>query len=398
MSHPIPVPQRRALQALSAAYFVQATGALAIAGSLEPIAHQWALSESQSAFLLALFGLTFALAAPLSQVLFGHLPRRRQVLAGVTVFGLGAFLFAFAPGYPVLVTARIIMGLGASMMGPMLVALGSELVAQKDRGSAIAMVLLGLSVASMAGIPLAAWVASLWGAKVLFIAVGVASLLTVLMILLTVPGQHAGERVPLRAVSQMMTDARSLSVFMVVFFISAGVFATYAFISPLVRTRYHGDAEAVTVALFILGVAGIVGNLFVARAARRYSAERLLTAGIILLMAVVALLLVMPARLPLLYLALVLWAFATDILWPSQQRRVVELAPQQRGLALALTSAFMFCGIGAGSAVAAWIYPLAGVSGILFSSALLLGLALLTLWLSERVRARQATSLKVQAS
>jgi len=182
MKSDITPPQRRALWALSIAYFVQATGSLSVAGSLAPISLAWGLTDAQSARLLAIFGLTFALAAPLAQVFFGHLRRRQQVLAGMTVFGLGSILFALAPNYGWLVVARIVMGLGASLIGPVLVALGSELVKQKERGSAIAMILLGVSMASMVGIPLAAWIASLLGARVLFALISAVSFLSVINI------------------------------------------------------------------------------------------------------------------------------------------------------------------------------------------------------------------------
>lgn len=387
MKNEITLPQRRALWALSLAYFVQATGALSVAGSLEPISHAWGLTDGQSARLLAIFGLTFAVGAPLAQVFFGHVRRRQQVVAGMSVFGLGAFLFALAPDYSVLVLARIVMGLGASLIGPVLVALGSELVKQKERGSAIAMILLGVSMASMVGIPLAAWVANLLGARMLFTLVGVMSVLSVINIILSVPNSVAGADIRLRQVGQVLTERTSLTAFLVVFFITSGVYDMYAFISPIVRDSWHGDSGSVSVALAVIGVAGILGNLFVSRAARIYSAERLLTAGIALLVADMVVITLLSGKLTLLYIALVFWAFATDLLWPSQQRRIVEIAdPQTRGISLALTSAFMFCGIGFGSAVASWLYPLYGFYGVMVSAVLFLLLALVSLWLSERFR------------
>lgn len=396
MKTDITASQRRALWALSLAYFVQATGALSVAGSLDPISHAWGLTDAQSARLLAVFGLTFAVGAPLAQVFFGHVRRRQQVVAGMSVFGLGAFLFALAPDYSVLMLARIVMGLGASLIGPVLVALGSELVNQKERGSAIAMILLGVSMASMVGIPLAAWVANLVGARMLFTVVGAMSVLSVINIMLSVPNSVAGADIRLRQVGQVLTERTSLTAFLVVFFITSGVYDMYAFISPIVRDTWHGDSSSVSVALAVIGVAGILGNLFVARAARIYSAERLLTAGIALLVADMVVITLLPGKLALLYIALVFWAFATDLLWPSQQRRIVEMAdPQTRGIALALTSAFMFCGIGFGSAVASWIYPAYGFYGVMVSAVLFLLLALVSLWLSEHFRTQPGRAVNV---
>ncbi|KTS15894.1 major facilitator transporter [Pantoea dispersa] len=379
--------QRRALRALSIAYFVQATGALSVAGSLPAISAAWQLTDAQSARLLSVFGLTFALAAPLVQVLFGHLHRRRLVLTGIALFSLGAFAFVLSPGYNALLASRILMGAGAGFIGPVLVALGSELVHEQQRGRAIGMVLLGVSMASLAGIPLAAWVASLWGAKALFVLVGLLSLLSGLNILLTVPDDSAGTRIRLREMAGVLADGKYLTAFLVVFFITSGVYSFYAFIAPLIRDTYTGGTHAVSAALAVLGVAGVLGNLWVTRAAIRFTAEKLLLSGMTLLIVDTALIAVLPKALGVLLAALVVWAFATDLLWPSQQRRIVELASvRHRGIALALTSAFMFGGIGFGSAVASWIYPLAGFYGLIGMSVAFILLAMVSLQLSEKRR------------
>ena len=383
----ITTSQRRALRALSIAYFVQATGALSVAGSLPAISAAWQLTDAQSARLLSIFGLTFALAAPLVQVLFGHLRRRQLVLAGIGLFGLGAFAFALSPAYGALVASRILMGVGAGFIGPVLVALGSELVHEQQRGRAIGMVLLGVSMASLAGIPLAAWVASLWGARTLFALVGLVSLLSGLNVLLTVPDKSAGSRIRLSEMAGVLSEGKYLTAFLVVFFITSGVYSFYSFIAPLIRDTYAGGTHAVSAALAVLGIAGVLGNLWVTRAAARFSAEKLLLSGMTLLILDTVLIVLLPKTLGLLLTALVFWAFATDLLWPSQQRRIVELSSvRHRGIALALTSAFMFGGIGFGSAVASWIYPLAGFYGLAGISVAFIVLALLNLRLSEKFR------------
>ncbi|MDT0178425.1 MFS transporter [Enterobacter sp. BRE11] len=387
MNAAITSSQRRALRALSIAYFVQATGALSVAGSLPAISAAWQLTDAQSARLLSIFGLTFALAAPLVQVIFGHLRRRQLVLTGIGLFGLGAFAFALSPAYGSLVASRILMGVGAGFIGPVLVALGSELVDEQQRGRAIGMVLLGVSMASLAGIPLAAWVADMWGAKALFALVGLVSLLSGLNVLLTVPDESVGSRIRLAEMASVLSEGKYLTAFLVVFFITSGVYSFYSFIAPLIRDTYAGGTHAVSAALAVLGVAGVLGNLWVTRAATRFTSEKLLLTGMTLLITDTALIALLPKALGMLLLALVFWAFATDLLWPSQQRRIVELSSARyRGIALALTSAFMFGGIGFGSAVASWVYPVAGFYGLAGMSVAFIVLALISLQLSEKLR------------
>lgn len=93
----------------------------------------------------------------------GHLRRCSQVLLNLTLFNAASLLFTAASSYQMLVLSRVLMGLGASFIGPVLGALGSNLVAREQQGSAI--VLLGLSVAGLASMPISAWIAYELGAR-----------------------------------------------------------------------------------------------------------------------------------------------------------------------------------------------------------------------------------------
>ena len=91
-----------ALLSLSAAYFTLGTGSLAVIALVPPMAADLGTSPAAIANLLTAFALTFALAAPLSQVLLGHLPRRTLLLGGLVVMSLASIAGAFAWSYGVL--------------------------------------------------------------------------------------------------------------------------------------------------------------------------------------------------------------------------------------------------------------------------------------------------------
>jgi predicted MFS family arabinose efflux permease len=110
----------------------------------------------------------------------------------------------------------------------------------------------------------------------------------------------------------------------------------------------------------------------------------MLVAGMLLLALDLALLLLAPPTLALLFGVLLLWAFATDIVWPSQQRRIVELSAELRGVALAVTASFVFAGIAFGSALAGLLYARYGYHANLLGSLVLLLMAAVCLRLSVR--------------
>ena len=256
-------PATLALRSLSLAYFVQATGALSVVGSLAAIAAEWGLSDRQSALLISVFGFSFALA----------------------------------------------------------------------------------------------------------------TLATALLIRASVPARDDGAAITLATLGRVLSDAVLLPAFLVVFSIAAGVYTTFAFLSPIIRDVFHGDGATVSLAMLVLGVAGLLGNLFVVRAARRYGADSLLVTGLGLLAADLLILLLAPPTLAVLGAVLLLWAFATDMIWPSQQRRIVELSGALRGVALAVTASAVFAGIAAGSALGGLLYERFSYLGNLLASLALLLMA-----------------------
>ncbi len=373
----------RALRLLSLAYFIQATGALSIVGALTSVAKEWSLNNTQSAYLIAVFGITFAVMAPFFQMVIGHIKRRSQLLTGLSIFFLGSLVFSLSTNYPTLLFSRFIMGLGAALMGPVLVALGADMVEGKHQGSAIATVLLGLSLSNLIGIPISSWIAYHLGPRTLFLSISALTFIAAVMTLLWVPQGNNGQRIKGKDILQMLGHLHSLSSLLVVFFLATGVFTTYSFIEPIIHIQYGGSNNDVSTALTILGIAGLIGNFFVVRAAAKMTSTSLLLIGIGLLIIDLILLMIIPSKLYFLYFTLIIWAFATDILWPTQQRRVVELNPVMRGIALALTASFLFCGISLGSTLAGWIFPALGYAGLLVVSIASLLLAVLCIKLSS---------------
>lgn len=382
----------RAILTLAAAYFVQATGALSIIGAMDAIALTWHASRQEVGYLITAFGVPFAVLAPLLQISgVGRWPRRRQLLLGIAGFGVFSAIAALSQTYGQLLIARCGMGVSAALMGPVLGALGSSLVPAEQQGSAIARVLMGLSVASVAGTPLASWVASSLGPRWMFAALAVLAVINGLAVRSLVPSGEPVAGSDWRMLVRFVSRPFPLAALLVATCAAAGVYTFQSFLEPVVKHYQAGHEGSTATALLTLGCAGVMGNAWVGWASRRHSSNRLLTGAFWMLMAILGIIAAAPHVMAGLYLLLALWALATDVIWPTQQRRVVELWPEHRGLGLALTASFMFCGMGLGAAVGGSAYAAFGLAGIAAASAgwlvLALGLVALT---SQRAGAARA--------
>lgn len=372
------------LRLLSLSYFMMGTGTLAIIGTLPEIASSLSFERGAVAMLVSVLAVTFAVSAPGLQIVAGHWPRRTLILIGLALMAVGAFGTTLASNYAVLFVARVCAGFGAAAIGPVASALGASLVAQERQGHALAVVFSGMTIASVVGVPLSAWGGAVFGWRPTFAAIGVATLIVAGLIAIFVDNSEGGKRVRSSDLAAIATRPPTAAGIAVMVLEMSGVFVTYTMIAPILHDRFGAGPEAVSAALMVFGIAGIGGNYVARWVSQRWSANRSVTVALTALLLVFVALFLAPAWYPAVLALLIAWATASDLFMPSQQRRMVELAPEARGLVLALNSSAIYVGMAAGSFTAGTLYPAFGLSSLPLASIGFLALAIAALALSSR--------------
>lgn len=161
-------------RSLAAGAFGIGVTEFALMGLLSLIAGDLGISIPAAGLLVTAYALGVMIGAPLVTLATIRMPRKALLVALMGVFTLGNLLAALSASYPTLLTARLITSLchGAFFGVGSLVA--ADMVAKQDRASAIAVMFMGLTVANIGGVPLAAWVGTVTGWRVTFW--GIASL------------------------------------------------------------------------------------------------------------------------------------------------------------------------------------------------------------------------------
>lgn len=387
MKHPSPV--RLALLVLSLSYFAMGVAALAIVGALPAIAQGLHASRADLANAVAVFAITFAIAAPAAQIFLSRVPRGRLLICGLVLMGAGTVLSALSSAAPMFLLARIVAALGAAAVGPVASAVGASLVGREQQGRALATVFSGMTLASVLGVPLSAWLADQWGYRPMLLAVAAFAFVAAGLVARNVHDAEKGSAMTLRMFMDVIANRAVALGIAVMALEMAGVFGTYTMISPMLRERFHASAMQVSLALFALGLAGVAGNTLARRVGDLWSADRTVAIALASLATAFGILYFAPSVLPVAIAMIVLWAIASDLFMPAQQRRLVELAAQSRGLALALNSSAIYVGMAAGSFVSGRVYAATGTGPLPLITALILLCALLALWRSRRAHARQ---------
>src|ERR1700758_143547 len=139
-----------ALWALALCLFAFGTNESVVPGLLLKIASDLKVSTSSAGLLVSGYAIGVVVGALLVPALTRRLPRKTALLVLMGWFVAGNLLCSLAPGYAILMTARVITGLCHAALFGLGSVIAAELVAPDKRASAIAIMFSGLTLAYLA--------------------------------------------------------------------------------------------------------------------------------------------------------------------------------------------------------------------------------------------------------
>lgn len=223
------------------------------------------IDEATASHAISAYALGVVLGAPVIAVLAARFSRKTLLIGLMAMYGVANVAAAFAPSYPALVFVRFLSGLphGAYFGVASLVAAG--LVAPARRTWAVSMVMVGLTVATVLGVPLSSFLGQSVGWRWGFGLVGVLSLITMALILRHAPADRpdpGGN--PLRELSALANRRvwMTLAVAAVGF---GGMFAVYTYVASTLLEVTQAPEWLVPIMFMIFGAGMVTGTLVVGR-------------------------------------------------------------------------------------------------------------------------------------
>ena len=343
--------------ALAVGGFGIGTGEFGIMGLLPDVAGDIGVSIPLAGHVISAYALGVVVGAPVIAVLAARLPRRMLLLALMTAFAAGNFASALASDYGWLVVLRFLTGLphGAYFGVASLVA--ADMAQPNQRARAVGRVMLGLTVATLLGVPLATSFGQTLGWRAAFAAVGAIGSLAILLIWRFIPAVSAdADASPLRELGAL----RRLQVWLTLgigAIGSGGMFAVYSYITPMLVDVAGIRESIVPFVLCVFGTGMIIGNVVGSRLAD--SALLPTIGGVLIWNAIVLGLLIFTAGhawLAVINVLLIGTGFAHV---PALQTRLMDVAADAQTLAAALNhSAFNVA-----NALGAWVGGLTIAAG-----------------------------------
>jgi DHA1 family inner membrane transport protein len=185
----------------------------------------------------------------------------------MALFAAGNFASAMAPGYVTMNLLRLMTGLPHGTYFGVAALMAASLAPPNRRAAAVSLVMSGLTLATLAGVPLAAWLGQHWGWRAAFVLVGGIAALACLLIRHGVPDDPPAHGAsPLRELGALARPQvwLTLGIAAVGF---GGMFAVFSYIKPLLTEVTGLSVDAVPLVLALFGFGMVVGNLVGARLA-----------------------------------------------------------------------------------------------------------------------------------
>ena len=249
-----------ALLALALGGFAIGTTEFMTMGLLEEIADGIDRTNAETGHIITAYAFGVVVGAPIIVSLGARLPKRELAIGLILALGVGNAITAVADGYVPVMAARFVAGLPHGAYFGVASLLAASLVRPELRGRAVSSVMLGLSVATVAGVPASTILGQTLGWRSAYWAVLVIAIAAALMIFLFVPHSPANKDASLRG------ELSALKRPQVLFAVSAGMvgfgglFAMYSYIAPIV-TKVT-DLSSAWIAAFTLafGLGSVLGS------------------------------------------------------------------------------------------------------------------------------------------
>lgn len=250
-----------ALYALALAAFAVGTTEFIIAGLLPTMAADLGVSIPATGLLVSGYALGVAVGGPILALLTAHWPRRPVIIAMVALYAAGHVLCAVAPNYTVLLIARFLVALTHGLFFGNATIAAATVVPPERRGAAISIVLAGVPLANLLGVPFGAVIGHAFGWRSTFWIIAGISALATILIVLTLPKVQDDQSAPIPWRDQLRVLGRhqiSLS-YLALFVLLIGLLAFNTYQVPFLITQTGISEDATPPYLFAYGLGAVIG-------------------------------------------------------------------------------------------------------------------------------------------
>lgn len=357
-----------AVVSLSLGVFGLVTAEFLPASLLTPIAADLGVSIGGAGQTVTTTSVVAAFAGPAIVVGTGRFDRRTVLLTLTALLVISSLMAGFTPNLILLLAARVLLGIALGGFWAMSLALAMRLVPGRHMPRAMAIVMSGVSIATVCAAPVGAWIGATLGWRYAFLLSGAVGVVAFLAQVVTMPSLPPVGATGFATIANVLKRPAIRLGLGTILLVVTGHFAGFTYVRPFLEQVPRLGVDAITGILLAFGIGGFLGNLaggFLSERSTRFSMG-LAASGV----AATALLLTVGGAVPAVAaLAVAVWGFAFGALPVSVQAYMSRVAGDEAEGAGAATLTTFQIAISTGAILGGLIVDLQGPSAVFLFSA-----------------------------
>ena len=325
------------LIALFLAAFAFGTTEFVIAGVLPQVAEGLSVSIPSAGYLVSGYALGIAIGGPLLTLATSRVSRKTLLIALAVAFTIGQVACAVAPDFLSMLALRVAVAVahGAYFGVAMVVAVG--LVREDQRGMAVAIILSGLTVSNVIGVPAGTAIGNLWGWRATFWVMGALGILAGLAMLILLPRTAGATTRPVGLAREVRVLGRQQvwTSLIMMLMLMIGQFGLFTYITPTLIEVTGLDENIVPWVLLLNGVGATIGVFLGGKLADWKMMPSLITMLALQALTLAVIYAVSPYPLPMIA-AIVVWGGLNFAIGTPIQTRILTWTADASSLASSL--------------------------------------------------------------
>ncbi|MBQ4842594.1 MFS transporter [Bacillus safensis] len=334
---------------LALAAFLIGTIEYIITGIIQMVADDLQVTTSAAGLLVTSLALSAAIGAPIVIALTINIDRRKILSWMLIIFILSNIITSVSHSFEMVLMTRVLQGISGGTAIVVAMAVATRLVEREKRGTAIGIILMGLSSSLVLGVPIGTFLSSMIGWKALFAAIGLITLILLIVVYRRIPSMKEQEPVTLGMQLSILKDKRILLAVAVTLFYVGGYSTLFTYLTPFLQESANLSITEISGILLLAGICSFLGSSLGGVAADKKGPTFTIFSGIILQIIMLMLLAFVAGNLVVMVAVIMIWMIATWSTSPAQQLYLVTLVPKSPDIALSVNTSFIQFGFALGS-------------------------------------------------
>ena len=353
------------------------------AGMLKELSEGLGVSISIAGLLITFGAIVLCVGSPVTAWLTSRIERRTLLAATLAILALTNIASALAPDYNSLLAIRLVMLAVGALYTPQAAGTGALIVPEKKRGSTIAYIFLGWSLAAAVGLPLITFIASRYGWRAAYGGIGALGIVSFVLLAWRLPSGLLGAPVDLKTWIDVGRNRMIVLLLLITTLQMSGQFVVFTFMGPLLAKLTGAGPDAIALVFAIYGVFGFVGVAIATQIVDSWGPFRTSVLFTSLLLAGVAGWALSAGIYPLMAVSVAIWGLGFASTNSMQQVRLVGAAPPLASASVSLNTSVLYVGQAIGSAIGGFLYARGLLHETGYVAMAFVALALMTVFLTR---------------